>query len=271
MTTYNDPPLFLSECIQSILSQTHREFEFVITIEPDDRNTEMLKNIENKDDRVRVLVNDRKLGISGSRNRSIFESSGQYIAIIDGDDYCVPTRLQKQMEFLDLNPDISLVGSNMMLVGCDAKVVGKRTYPESHSEIKKYFLLTMGIANPTVMVRRRDLDEVGLFNPLLSKAEDMDLWLRFLRNGKKMHNLQEELVFYRLPPRNDFKRNKVHMQNIYCSRREHSKFIWKIYERYPSLFLWFFISCIPSNLLCFVLSLNIVAILRKYNKNYKEA
>lgn len=264
MTTYKDEPVFLETCIESVLNQTYKNFNFVIVIEPDETNIDILRHVETRDNRVKVLKNDRRLGIAGSRNRAILESYGKYIAIIDGDDYCAPERFEKQITFLEANPDVNVVGSNMYLVDRDGNILGQRHYPESNESIKKYFLLTMGIANPTVMVRRKDMEEVGLFNPKLSKAEDMELWLRFLRNGKKMHNLQERLVYYRLPTGGNSKRNKLHIQNIYSARKEHSKFIWSFPERALSLLFWFLVNHIPDALIDYVLSLNVVSKLRKY-------
>ncbi len=265
MATYKDEPIFLETCIESVLNQTYKNFNFVIVIEPDETNIDILRRAETRDNRVQVLKNDSRLGIASSRNRAILKSYDKYIAIIDGDDYCAPERFEKQIAFLEANPDVNVVGSNMYLVDRDSNIVGQRHYPKSNESIERYFLLTMGIANPSVMVRRKDMEEVGLFNPKLSKAEDMELWLRFLRNGKKMHNLQENLVYYRLPTGSNSKRNKLHMQNIYSARKEHSKFIWNFPERILSLLFWFLVNHVPDSLIDYVLSLNVVSRLRKYS------
>jgi len=265
MSTYKDSSAFLTTCIKSVLNQTYSEIEFIIVAEPDEVNLDLLRNAERQDKRVKVLINERRLGIAGSRNRAIQHSCGNYIAIIDGDDYCDAERLEKQRNFLETNADISVVGSNLYLVGKDNVVVGERRYPELHKSIKEYFLLTMGIANPSVMVRRKDLDEVGSFDPGLMKAEDMELWLRFLRHGKKMHILQEYLVYYRLPMGDSSKRNKLHMQNVYSARKKHGRYIWSFRQRVFSMLLWFIISHIPDGFIDYILNSNITKRMRMFS------
>jgi glycosyltransferase EpsE len=266
MATYNDEPAFLKTCVYSILDQTFKDFEFIIVVEPDETNTEFLQSVTFVDNRIKLLKNESRLGLAGSRNKAIEGSSGKYIALIDGDDYCDLNRFRQQVNFLDKNPDISIVGANMYFIDEHGNIVGERNYPEMHEEIKKYFLITMAIANPTVMVRRKDIDDVGLFNDNFKKAEDFELWMRFLKSRKKMHNIQERLVYYRLPLRGTSKRNKMHLKNIYTTRLEYSKFIWHFCQRFPSLFLWFLISQIPEALLDYLLKLRIVNHMKNIRK-----
>lgn len=258
MTTYNENISFLRSCVNSIRNQAWKDFECVVVLEPEEENTRFFENIADKDKRIRAVKNEKKLGVAGSRNRAIIESSGEFIAIIDGDDYCDSGRFEKQLLFLKKNPHISIVGSNMYLVDHLNNMVGERKYPESDEDIRKNFLLTMSIANPTVMIRRKDLQEVGLFNVELSKAEDFELWLRFLARDKKMHNLQENLVYYRIQSSQNERRGAVHWKNNYLARKKYSKFIWPFHERYPSLFFFFVLSHTPRVLLDYLLNTNIV-------------
>ena len=80
-----------------------------------------------------------ELGVAEARNRAIEESSGDYIAIIDGDDYCDLDRFRKQLSFLKSNPEISIVGSNMYLIDADNRAIGERIYPGLHEGIKSIF------------------------------------------------------------------------------------------------------------------------------------
>jgi len=258
MATYNEDLRFLKSCIDSILNQTFRDFEFLIVIEPGEKNEMYLDNIAAADSRVRVLKNDKRLGVAGSRNRAILESSGEYIAFMDGDDYCAPDRLEKQLSFLENNPDISVVGSNMYLVDKDNVIIGERIYPELHKDIKNYFLVTMAVANPSIMVRRSDMSQVGFFDNKLFKAEDFDLWLRFLVKDKKMHNLQDKLVFYRTHPNDNKKRGHIHYKNYFAALKKHGKFIWPFYQRLTSLLLFFVVSNVSNSFLDYLLNLKIV-------------
>ncbi|MDP3259173.1 MAG: glycosyltransferase [Thermodesulfovibrionales bacterium] len=258
MATYNENPIFLKACIDSILNQTFRNFEFIIAAEPQEKNMEFLSGVESADKRVKILRNETRLGVASSRNRAIMESSGKYIALMDGDDYCALDRFEKQLSFLEDNPDVSVVGSNLYLIDEDDNIIGERKYPEFHSKIKRSFLLTMAVANPSVIFRKKDIDEVGLFDDRLYKAEDFELWFRFLANNKIMHNLQENLVYYRIQDNSNKKRGTLHFRNVYISRKRYSKLIWPLHIRFLSLFLFFLVSRIPNVFLDYLLNLRIV-------------
>lgn len=267
MATYNENLKFLKTCIDSVLHQTFNDFEFIIVVEPKETNIDFLRTIAVKDSRVKILKNESRLGVATSRNRAILESSGKYIAIIDGDDYCDLSRFEKQLKFMENNNGVSVVGSNMYLIDENDNIVGERRYPELHQEIKKNFLLTMAIANPTVMMRRKDLEEIDLFDSHFHKAEDFELWLRFLAYDKRMHNLQEGLVYYRVPANHNEKRGNVHWENNFIARKRHSKFIWPFHQRLFSIFFYYSISKIPDNLLDNLFGLKIVNRIRNIRTN----
>lgn len=257
MATYNEKQEFLKKCIDSILHQTFRDFEFIIVVEPEEKNIEFIEAAADSDKRVRILKNASKTGVSGSRNRAIMESSGEYIAIIDSDDYCDKHRFEKQINFLDDNQDISVIGSNLYLVDENDNIIGERTYPELHQKIKKAFLFSMAIANPSVMLRKDALNTVGFFNAMLFKAEDFDLWLRFLADGQKMHNLQDKLVYYRTQRNLNSRRGPVHYRNYYMALKKHGRFIWSFNERVFSLGLFFIVGHVPNYFLDYLINLGI--------------
>ena len=257
MATYNEDLNFLRTCINSVLNQTFKEFEFFIVVEPQEQNIDFLEEIEMIDNRIRIIKNESRAGIAGSRNKALMQCSGKYVAIIDSDDYCAPERFEKQFHLLENNYKVNLVGSNMWLIDESGNIIGERRYPESHFEIKRNFLLTMAVGNPTIMIRRRDLKEIGLFDSKLIKAEDIELWLRFLAHGMIMHNVQENLLYYRVQRKNE-RREKVHYRNHYGARKRHSRFIWPWHERFFSLFIYFILSHIPHSYLQYLLALGIV-------------
>ncbi len=106
MPTYNRAEL-LPRAINSILWQTYKDFEFIIV---DDGSTDdtarLLKEYADKDKRIRILRNEKNKGIAYSRQRGLDAARGKYIAVMDSDDWSVPERLQKQIDFMDKNPEI---------------------------------------------------------------------------------------------------------------------------------------------------------------------
>lgn len=246
MPTYNENTHALKTCVYSVLQQTYPDFEFLIVVEPEEKNMLFLRDLATSDKRVAIIENEAKLGVSESRNRALKVSAGRYVSLIDGDDYCDVSRFEKQITFLESHPDISLVGSNMYLIDEEDNIIGERNYPKNFDEIKKRFLYTMTVANPTVMTRRADLNAIGFYDSQFTKAEDFELWLRFLANHKKMHNLQEKLVYYRIPMNQNAKRGKVHWQNNYIARKRYSKNIWPLHQRLCSLILYCMIGHMPN-------------------------
>lgn len=262
MATYNEDLRFLKTSVDSILQQTFRDFELLVVTEPDEANLDFLDEVSEKDRRVRIIRNTSRLGVAASRNQAILKSSAEYIAIMDGDDYCHPTRFETQIRFLENNPDVSVAGSNMYLVDGNNNITGERRYPESFEDIKRGFILTMAIANPTVMLKRSAIEEVGLFERTFSKAEDFELWLRFLARNKKMHNIQENLVYYRAPANHNEKRGQIHWRNNFAARRMHGKFIWSFHQRFLSNIFYYVASQLPDGLLDELFSLKIAKRLR---------
>lgn len=267
MATYNENPSYLTRCVDSILRQTFDDFEFIICVEPEEKNLHLLTGMAAKDNRIVILKNGSKLGVAGSRNRAIKESVGKYIALIDSDDYCARNRFEKQINFLETNVGVSVVGSNMHLVDESDNIIGERVYPELYVDIRKAFLFSMAIANPTVLLRRAALVDVGNFNDKLFKAEDFDLWLRFLVHDKKLYNVQDKLVYYRTLKNFNLKRGHVHYKNYYTALKKHSKCIWSFQQRFLSLFLFFIVGHTPNFLLNLLINLNIVNRIKRIKLN----
>ena len=116
----------------------------------------------------------------------------------------------------------------------------------------------MPIANSSLVVRRQDLLDVGLFDENYNKAEDLELWLRFLYKDKKMHNIQKKLVYYRSPENENMKRGREHYRNYYTAIKKQGKNIWPLHLRIISLSMFYIIQLIPNYFLSFLLSTSIV-------------
>lgn len=101
---YNTEPDQLKEMIESVLAQSFSDFEFLLLNDSPD-NTELESLVKGfSDPRIRFFSNEENLGISESRNKLLGLASGDYIAILDHDDICYPTRLEKEAAYLDSPP-----------------------------------------------------------------------------------------------------------------------------------------------------------------------
>ena len=110
MPVYNTKEEYLREAIESILNQTFTDFEFLI-LDDDSKNdiSEIVQSYSDK--RIHFIQNKQNLGLSGIRNKLMSLASGEYIAWMDSDDISLPSRLEKQVAYLDTHLDVSLVSA----------------------------------------------------------------------------------------------------------------------------------------------------------------
>ena len=113
MPVYNTDNTILKQTIESILNQTFADFEFLIVNDcSTNENVEkIVLEYQQKDNRIKYFMNEKNLGISGTRNKLIDLSQGEYLAVMDHDDISLPNRFEKQVEFLDKHLDVGVVAS----------------------------------------------------------------------------------------------------------------------------------------------------------------
>ena len=195
MTSYLEDDKNLRRCLKSLINQTYRWLEIIIVFEPNDINFKILKNEYSNFDNIIFIQNRIKMGFVKSLNYAIKQSSSNFIARIDSDDYCDLRRFEIQKKFLDLNPNVGVLGSNMTLIDEKGKKIGERIYKENHHEIKNSFLFQSGIAHPSVIIRKDIIKRFGTYDDNFLFAEDIELWLRFLRNKVNFHNINVFIIY----------------------------------------------------------------------------
>lgn len=192
--------------INSVLRQTFSDFEFLIC---DDGSTDstwdMLTEYSKKDGRIKLLRNDKNLGLAASLNRCLKIARGRYIARHDCDDYNDLHRFEKQLAFLEKHKDISVLGSCVYLFD-ENGVWGKRDFHEFVEN--KDFLFTSPYKHGSVMFRREALLKVGGYRVSKEtyRTEDYDLFMR-LQMFCRGANLLEYLYYY-CEDKNSQKRRK---------------------------------------------------------------
>ncbi len=197
MSVYN-AELYLADAIKSILEQTYRDFEFIIIDDGStDRSIEIVKSFY--DTRIVFLQQPNK-GLAYSLNRGIRESRGKYIARMDADDISAPTRLEKQVDFLNQNPKYILVGCNGIQIDEQGCYLSKLYRSNSREQIIKE--LSLGISpfiHGSVIFKKEFALVSGLYDEKKVTFEDWDLWMKMFSRGD-MTNLEESLYSYRLTP-----------------------------------------------------------------------
>jgi glycosyltransferase involved in cell wall biosynthesis len=186
---------YIREAIESILGQSYSDFELLVV---DDHSTDSTADIVReyceRDARIRALRNEGVKGIVGALNTGLALARGEYIARMDADDVSLPTRLERQHDFLEEHHDISVCGTNMELFGAQQFVW---RLPQDHEAIRAGLIFTVLIAHATVMMRKTALEEYHYrYDADYGYAEDYELWSR-LSERYRFANLPDVLYRYR--------------------------------------------------------------------------
>ena len=189
---------FLQPAIDSILQQTFTDFEFLICNDcSSDTSGEILLMAAEKDQRIKLLLNEKNSGITFTLNKLIAHASAPLIARMDADDMAFPERLALQFEFMQNHPDVAVAGGQLAIIGEENESLGSRIYPAAFADIRKVLLCQNPLAHPTVMMRKSAVENLGGYIDQTG-CEDYYLWLRMVENGFELANLPEKLLHYRL-------------------------------------------------------------------------
>ncbi len=198
MPVYNAKD-YLQEAIDSILKQTFQDFELILM---DDGSTDGSRKIAEEfarlDSRVR-LFGDIHKGVGYWRNFSLSVAKGELVAPMDADDISLPQRLERQVAFLEANPDILLVGAqSQVMVGKNLTEI-RSAYPTSPAGIRRALPQGNCFCHSAVLMRRQPVLRCGGYRPWLVVAEDRDMVLRLAEIGD-LANLGQVLYYYRYHP-----------------------------------------------------------------------
>ena len=191
---------WLRQSIESILRQTFTNLEFIIICDtPTNKDIiALLKDYAAQDHRIVMIFNEGQLGVPKSVNKGISMAHGKYIARMDADDISEKRRLKEQYAFMEANEDVVLLGSNIHFIGRNAflKLTDNIRYEDR--SIKAQMLLGNCIAQSSVLIRKKTLDENHLlYDESIKCCEDYRLWEQMMPFGK-FACLEEKLVSHRL-------------------------------------------------------------------------
>ncbi len=193
--TYN-AGRYIAEAVTSILSQDFSDFELLLVDDGSTDDTATVVQPFAADPRVRLLRNERNMGLIATLHRAYAECRAQFIARMDADDICDPARLGRQVAFLRDHSEVGIVGGAIRFFGNVAPNVFQ--FPTDHEAIRPAMLFYCPLAHPALMFRR-ELVEQGLirYDDNFRHAEDYHLWSHLLLRVTSA-NLPEVVLDYRL-------------------------------------------------------------------------
>jgi glycosyltransferase involved in cell wall biosynthesis len=196
MSVYNGK-MFLRESINSILSQSFSDFEFIIIDDGStDGSSELLDRYSHRDGRVRI-IHQTNCGLSDALNRGASIAYGKYIARMDADDISMKDRLSRQVDVMEKHPEIGAIGGAIEIINSRDNILGVRRFPTGDHMIRtSLFNGTCALCHPAVMMRTEVFLRAGGYRRVVVDAEDYDLWLRIAEHSE-FANLKAPVLKYR--------------------------------------------------------------------------
>ena len=186
----------LSQMIESVLNQTYKDFELILINDGStDNSLDVIKKYAKKDNRI-VTIDKKNSGLTKSLNIGLKKAKNKYIARIDADDIWYPTKLEKQIEFLEQNQDYTLVGTVYNEIDENGKIIYKKQRTPlliTDEEIRKNIVRFNPFFHSSVMFKKEVLETVGFYNEELKYTQDYEFWIRIMSKYKVV-NLSEILA-----------------------------------------------------------------------------
>jgi glycosyltransferase involved in cell wall biosynthesis len=195
---------FVEQSIRSVLNQTYEDFEIVITDDgSNDGTADVIKGINDQRIKLNIFPNNR--GASIAMNDAILRSSGEYIAVLNSDDFWENDKLRKQIEFLESNRNCSAVFCLPTLVKENNEIITEHPWyslfsnslSDQHHILRKFFFDGNFLCHPSAVLKRAVYEQIGLYDARLSQLPDFDMWIRLVSN-LNIHIMSERMIFFRV-------------------------------------------------------------------------
>jgi len=227
--TYNREEL-IKRSIKSVLSQSFTDFELIIIDDASDDKTKDVATSFN-DSRIKYFKNDINRGISKSRNKGCQIAEGEYIAMLDSDDWWLnDDKLKRQVEYLESNPAVGLMGTGIVLYDKDNNFIKEEIFSGEDNKIRKKILSKNQFAQSSVVFRRDAYIAAGGYDESLTVCEDLDLWLK-IGTKYQLANLEEAMTAYYVNPDGISKLDKKRLNKVTDQLIEKYKFDYPGYLR----------------------------------------
>ena len=184
MSCYN-AARWLAEAIDSVLAQTFRNFEFIIVNDGSTDDTwSIIEDYRGRDERI-VAVSKKNTGLQDSLNVGLALAKGEWIARLDADDLCEPTRFEEQLDFVRKHDDVVLLGTGCLEIDEDGRVIKMHDYPTGHRSLtRRLERIRPFFPHSSAFYRTETARRAGGYNVRIRRAEDWRLWLEMSMQGQ---------------------------------------------------------------------------------------
>lgn len=194
MAVYNCAD-YLEKSVSSILHQSYQNFELILI---DDNSTDNTPNLINKfkktDNRLRVIRNQKNQGLTKSLNLGINLAKGKYIARLDAGDIALEKRFEKQLNYIENNFNVFLVGSGVEKINEDGEAFNRYLPNYKYSQICDILPKRNVFYHSSILFRNQGMR----YREMFYYAQDYDLYLRLITNNKRLELIKEPLIKYRI-------------------------------------------------------------------------
>lgn len=188
---------YLREAIESILSQTYTDFEFLIIDDcSNDNSPAILKEYSDKDSRIVLITNEFNLGLTKNLNKALRVAKGEYIARFDCDDVSLPNRFKEQVSYLDTHPKCGVISLWADVIDNKGTYVRTIKYPTTDKELRTALIRYNPFFHPGLMVRKEVFSAVGFYDESWRFAQDYELYFRIAKKYE-LGNVPQVLLKYR--------------------------------------------------------------------------
>jgi len=182
--TYNRPH-YVCEAIDSVLAQTFKDYEIIVI---DGSESDETRKVLNKyGDRIRYVHHDN-LDMAATRNLGVRQAAGELIAILEDDDLFMPQKLEKQVALLDNDHSLAFVVSDTYAIDADGVVLRKIIVSKKNTRGFDGLIQRNFIQIASILLRKKHLEEAGLFDENLKIADDWDMWLRLAKKYRFLYH-----------------------------------------------------------------------------------
>jgi len=202
---------FVAEAIESVLSQTYTNFEFIIVddVSPD-RSLEICQSYD--DERIRIVRHKKNRGLAGARNTGIRQARGEYIALLDSDDRWMMDKLEEHVVHLQDSPKVGVSFSRSVFMNEDGELLNTYQMPKLTGITPEHLLCRNPIGNGSApVIRRQVFADIGYkdnlygeieefyFDDNFRQSEDIECWIRIASlTSWRIEGLSNPLTVYRL-------------------------------------------------------------------------